>query len=291
MTVLVEARGVTRRYPLNRKSLFGARPMLTAVDEVSFTLHKGRSLGVVGESGSGKSTLARMVMALERPDAGTILFEGEDLFALSDEALRQRRRHFQMVFQDPFGSLDPRMTVGRIIAEPLEVAEPELERSARTRASAAMLASVSLPAEAMDKLSARVFRRSAPAHRACPRADHRTALVVADEPVSALDVSVQAQVLNLMADLKAGARPDLSVHQPQSRRGRACRRRCAGALSRTCGRAGADEATCSILRRPSLYARRSSMPCRASFAEDRCWHDAPALRQHGGRKVACHLVG
>ncbi|HJS30631.1 MAG TPA: ATP-binding cassette domain-containing protein, partial [Alphaproteobacteria bacterium] len=115
VTPLVEATGLSRRYKLRGK----AGAVTRAVEEASFAIMRGRSLGVVGESGSGKSTLARLVMALERPDAGTVRFEGEDLFALSDDALRRRRRGFQMVFQDPYGSLDPRQNVARIVAEPL----------------------------------------------------------------------------------------------------------------------------------------------------------------------------
>lgn len=194
---------VSRLYPLGRKGLFSPRPMLRAVDDVSFTLEKGRSLGIVGESGSGKSTLARLAMALERPDAGTVRFAGEDLNALPPDALRARRRHFQMVFQDPFGSLDPRMTVARVVAEPLEVAEPVLTAVARRERVRAMLDAVALPAEALDRYP-HEFSGGQRQRIALARAlITGPALVVADEPVSALDVSVQAQVLNLMADLRA----------------------------------------------------------------------------------------
>ena len=199
---LVEARNLARRYPLKRRGLFGPRPMLHAVDDVSFRLLPGRSLGVVGESGSGKSTLARLVMALERPDAGTTLFQGEDLFALDAEGLRRRRRQFQMVFQDPFSSLDPRMSVARVIAEPLEVAEPDLGTAALRERVAAILDNVALPREALDKYP-HEFSGGQRQRIALARAlITEPALVVADEPVSALDVSVQAQVLNLMADLR-----------------------------------------------------------------------------------------
>ena len=202
MSPLVDAQDLTRRYGLKRNGLFGARQMLTAVDAVSFQITPGRSVGVVGESGSGKSTLARLVMALERPDSGTVRFRGEDLLGLSEIELRQRRRQFQMVFQDPFGSLDPRMKVVDVIAEPLEVAEPALGAGERRERVRAMLDSVSLGIEALDRYP-HEFSGGQRQRIALARAlITEPALVVADEPVSALDVSVQAQVLNLMADLR-----------------------------------------------------------------------------------------
>ena len=200
---LLHAENLVRRYPLKRAGLFGQGTKLTAVDDVSFALERGGALGIVGESGSGKSTLARLVMALERPDGGRILMQGDDLFALSPGVLRQRRRAFQMVFQDPFGSLDPRMKVEAIIAEPLEVAEPLLTMAERRERVAAMLASVAMPGEALDRYP-HEFSGGQRQRIALARAlITNPALVVADEPVSALDVSVQAQVLNLMADLRA----------------------------------------------------------------------------------------
>src|SRR5437867_7761410 len=117
MTALAEAAALARVYRLARATLFSSRSLLRAVDGVSLSVARGRSFGVVGESGSGKSTLARLVMALERPDSGSVHFAGTDLFALSPEGLRKQRRGFQMVFQDPYGSLDPRQPVRRIVAE------------------------------------------------------------------------------------------------------------------------------------------------------------------------------
>src|SRR5690606_30457224 len=127
---LVSVENLVRRYPLPAAP-FGRRRHVAAVDGVNLTIAPGRSLGIVGESGSGKSTLARLVMALERPDAGTVRFRGTDLFALPPDELRRMRRGFQMVFQDPYGSLDPRQRVERIVAEPLDVAEPQLTRHER----------------------------------------------------------------------------------------------------------------------------------------------------------------
>ena len=197
---LVEAIGLSRHYGL-RGGPFAARHVVRAVDDVSLAVVSGRNLGIVGESGSGKSTLARLIMALERPSAGTVRFKGEDLFALPAAALRRRRRDLQMVFQDPYGSLDPRHSVARIVAEPLDVAMPDLTRADRHAQIAASLDAVGLPADAADRypheFSGGQRQRIALA-RALVTAP---SLIVADEPVSALDVSIQAQVLNLLMDL------------------------------------------------------------------------------------------
>ncbi len=201
-TPLLEVEGVSRHYRLRGGGAFERRETLRAVDEVSFSLNTGRSFGVVGESGSGKSTLARLIMALERPSAGTIRFQGEDLFALDAAALRARRHGFQMVFQDPYGSLDPRQTVDRIVAEPLDVAEPRLARADRRARVEEMLVAVGLPATAARRYP-HEFSGGQRQRIALARAlITAPALIVADEPVSALDVSVQAQVLNLLMDLQ-----------------------------------------------------------------------------------------
>ena len=195
---LLDARNLTRRYKLPRNTL-GAAPVLTAVDDISFTIRAGETLGVVGESGSGKSTLARMVMAFERPDAGEILFQGEDLHSLSAAALRRQRRHFQMVYQDPFGSLDPRRTVGWSIAEPLRAIGVDADTPRHT---AEALEQVGLHSRDGDKYP-HEFSGGQRQRIAIARAIvTRPALLIADEAVSALDVSVQAQILNLLMDLQ-----------------------------------------------------------------------------------------
>ncbi|HVK33608.1 MAG TPA: ATP-binding cassette domain-containing protein [Burkholderiaceae bacterium] len=199
---LLQVESLCKRYPLPRAHPFAAHAQATALDGVSFTLHAGRTLGVVGESGSGKSTLARLVMALEAPSAGHVRFDGRDLHALAPDALRAARRDFQMVFQDPYSSLDPRMPIGRTVAEPLEQLA-HLSRAERRERAGAMLDAVGLnPATDLDKVP-HEFSGGQRQRIAIARAlVTQPKLIVADEPVSALDVSVQAQVLNLMQDLQ-----------------------------------------------------------------------------------------
>jgi peptide/nickel transport system ATP-binding protein len=202
MTPLLEAERLVRLYPLPGTSLFAGAKQLRAVDDVSLTVTPGRSFGIVGESGSGKSTLARLVMMLEASDAGAVRLRGEDLGALGAAELRRRRRDFQMVFQDPYGSLDPRQRVRRIVAEPLDVAEPVLARAERDDRVASVLDAVGLPRDAATRYP-HEFSGGQRQRIALARAlITAPALIVADEPVSALDVLVQAQVLNLMMDLQ-----------------------------------------------------------------------------------------
>ena len=199
---LLQADNLVREYSMPREKLFGPVPKVHALNGVSFTIDAGRSLGIVGESGSGKSTLARLVMALDQPTAGSVRLMGRDLHSLPAEELRKARRDFQMVFQDPYGSLDPRQTVERIVAEPL-AAQRNTTRAEQRRQAAAVLDSVGLRAGDMDKYP-HEFSGGQRQRIAIARAlITRPRLIVADEPVSALDVSVQAQVLNLMQDLQA----------------------------------------------------------------------------------------
>jgi peptide/nickel transport system ATP-binding protein len=192
---------LAQRYRLPRRHLLQPAPEVQALDGVSFTLQPGRSLGVVGESGSGKSTLARLVMALEKPTAGRVLLDGEDLHRLSPAALRKARSKVQMVFQDPYGSLDPRRTVLQTVAEPLAVLHGAGRAEQRERAAEALDA-VGLRAADLAKYP-HEFSGGQRQRIAIARAlITRPRLIVADEPVSALDVSVQAQVLNLMQDLQ-----------------------------------------------------------------------------------------
>lgn len=195
---LLEVSSVTRRYRLPRQALLAPAPVLTAVEDVSLHIAPGETLGVVGESGSGKSTLARMVMAFEAPDAGSIRFRGNDPNALSRGELRRLRRDFQMVFQDPFGSLDPRRRVGWSVAEPLRAVGGD---DAEARVAEALDQVGLHPRDAQrfpHEFSGGQRQRIAIARAIVTR----PALLVADEAVSALDVSVQAQILNLLMDLQ-----------------------------------------------------------------------------------------
>ena len=199
---LLEVTDLVRHYTLPRESLFKPPGKVHALNGVSFSVQAGRSIGIVGESGSGKSTLARQVMALETPTSGSVRLLGRDLHALSPEELRLARRDFQMVFQDPYGSLDPRQRVERIVCEPLS-AQGGATRAEQRERAAKVLADVGLRASDLDKYP-HEFSGGQRQRIAIARAlITRPRLIVADEPVSALDVSVQAQVLNLLEDLRS----------------------------------------------------------------------------------------
>lgn len=197
---LVEARGLVRTFPVR-----GARrdaPRIRAVDGVDLAIAPGEVVGLVGESGSGKSTLGRLLVRLLEPDAGGVRFEGEDLLALPPRALRERRRRFQIVFQDAHGALNPRMRVGDLVAEPLIVHRLCASAAERRERVRDLLAEVGLDADAADRhpheFSGGQRQRIGIARAiAC-----RPRFLVADEPVSALDPPVQAQIVNLLLDLK-----------------------------------------------------------------------------------------
>ena len=198
---LLQVQDLVREYTLPREHLFRPPGTVQALNGVSFSIAAGRSLGVVGESGSGKSTLARLVMALDTPTSGTVELLGRNLHQLPTEQLRQARRDFQMVFQDPYGSLDPRQTVERIVTEPLQ-AQGQTTRAEQREQAGQVLAQVGLRTNDLGKYP-HEFSGGQRQRIAIARAlITRPRLIVADEPVSALDVSVQAQVLNLMQDLQ-----------------------------------------------------------------------------------------
>src|SRR6185437_8446173 len=201
MQPFLEVKELEQRYTLPRENLFRSPGEVRALNGVSARVAAGRSLGVVGESGSGKSTFARLVMALERPTSGSVSLLGRDLNRMSADELRHARRDFQMVFQDPYGSLDPRQTIARIVAEPLTALE-RIDRTTFRERVAAVLRQVGLRDADMDKYP-HEFSGGQRQRIAIARAlITQPKLIVADEPVSALDVSVQAQVLNLMQDLQ-----------------------------------------------------------------------------------------
>jgi peptide/nickel transport system ATP-binding protein len=198
---LLDVKNLAQRYTLPREHLFRPAAQVLALNGVSIRLAAGKSIGVVGESGSGKSTFARLVMALETPVSGSVTLLGRDLHRLPADELRRARRDFQMVFQDPYGSLDPRQTVARIVAEPLSVLGGANPAEQRERV-AAVLNRVGLRDTDLDKYP-HEFSGGQRQRIAIARAlITRPKLIVADEPVSALDVSVQAQVLNLLLDLQ-----------------------------------------------------------------------------------------
>lgn len=192
---------LTKHYVLPRESLFDKAHTVEAVHRVSFRIRPGRSLGLVGESGCGKSTLARLVTGLENPTSGSVHIAGFDIHQISKNALRKLRTDFQIVFQDPFGSLDPRHTIGRIVAEPLRTLEQASPVEVQRRVVSVM-EDVGLKATDTQKYP-HEFSGGQRQRIAIARAlITRPKLVVADEPVSALDVSVQAQILNLLNDLR-----------------------------------------------------------------------------------------
>jgi ABC-type glutathione transport system ATPase component len=180
-----------------------AGPRFTAVDGVSLEVERGETFAVVGESGCGKTTLARMLLRLIEPDSGELRFEGRDLLASRGAALRAERRHMQMIFQDPFASLDPRMRIGEIVGEPLAIHHPELSKAQKQDRTVAMLERVGLAADALKRYP-HEFSGGQRQRIGIARAlILRPKLVVADEPVSALDVSVGAQVLVLLEELQS----------------------------------------------------------------------------------------
>jgi peptide/nickel transport system ATP-binding protein len=197
---LLQVDELTRVYTMPRERLWRTAAVVHALRGISLRMTAGKNLGVVGESGSGKSTLARLVMALEAPTSGRVQILGQTLNQLAPAELRAARRHFQMVFQDPYASLDPHQTVERIVTEPLAVLGP-LTVAERRDLARDVLDSVGLRSSDLGKYP-HEFSGGQRQRVAIARAlITRPKLIVADEPVSALDVSVQAQVLNLMQDL------------------------------------------------------------------------------------------
>ncbi len=316
---VLEARGLAKHYAVPR-GWFAPPGLVRALDGVSFTLAAGRTLAVVGESGCGKSTLARAVTLIEPPTAGTLAFDGHAV-AVGDRAARRRvRRTVQMVFQDPYGSLNPRKTVAAILGEPLAINDRGLGRAARRERALAMMARVGLRADQIDRYP-HMFSGGQRQRIAIARALMLgPKIVVADEPVSALDVSIQAQVLNLLMDLQDELglaylfiSHDLSV----------VRHIADEILVMYLGRPIEHGATAVLFERPrhpytqTLLAATprvdpADRPVRAvptgelpsplapppgchfhkrcGQVRDRCAHEVPALREVDGRVVACHFA-
>jgi len=199
---ILEAQELSKSFEVRGEDRFARKHSVTVLDDISLAVRKGESFGLVGESGCGKSTLARCLLRLLEPSGGRVLFEGEDLAALSRDELRAMRRRMQFVFQDPFASLDPRMTAGQLVEEPLLVHEIG-DHAERRRAVLEMLADVGLTEEQAERRP-HAFSGGQRQRIGIARAlITRPRFVVCDEPVSALDVSVQAQIVNLLVDMRA----------------------------------------------------------------------------------------
>ncbi len=317
-TTLLEVTDLTKHFKVARAG-FGWSPLLVrAVDSISFTLETGTTLGLVGESGCGKTTTSRMILGLERPTAGAVRFDGSDVLSLTAEARRRYRRSVQAVFQDPYASLDPRMRVGAIVAEPL-VINAGLDAAARRRRVAELLDLVGLP-ERSATLYPHEFSGGQRQRIALARALALSPkLGGLDEPVSALDVSIRAQILNLLTDLqrRLGVSYLFIAHDLAA----------VGHMSHTIAvmylgkivEWGEAEAVALAPRHPytqALFA--AALPVdldgpreevalagevpsplappsgcrfhpRCAFALPECATEEPALRPESGRLVACHL--
>ncbi|MET9448779.1 ABC transporter ATP-binding protein [Streptomyces cinerochromogenes] len=201
---ILEVSGLVKHYPLTRGVLFRRQiGAVKAVDGVDFTLGRGETLGIVGESGCGKSTVARLLCHLERPTAGSIRFKGEDITRLSGRALKAVRRNIQMVFQDPYTSLNPRMTVGDIVGEPYDIHPEAAPKGDRRRRVRELLDVVGLDPEYVNRYPHQFSGGQRQRIGIARGLALRPEVIVADEPVSALDVSVQAQVVNLLDRLQS----------------------------------------------------------------------------------------
>jgi dipeptide transport system ATP-binding protein len=313
---LVVADDLRRHYPV-RRGVFAKPATLRAVDGVSFTLEQGRTLAVVGESGCGKSTLARMVTLIEPPTSGGLRIAGHDAVTPPSVERRRLRQAVQIVFQNPYGSLNPRKKVGAILGEPLAI-NTRVGKSEREAAVREMMAKVGLRPEHYHRYP-HMFSGGQRQRIAIARALMlRPKVVVADEPVSALDVSIQAQVLNLLAELQAEfalsylfVSHDLGV----------VRHIADDVLVMYLGRTveqGAKEAlfasplhpytqallagTPSVDKKRERIVLRGELPSplnppsgcafrtRCPHATERCRDETPPLRSVGGRRVACHYA-
>lgn len=200
----LEIRNVSKVFPGQRKGMFGRGDGFKALDDVSLSVRKGQSFGLVGESGSGKTTLTRCILRLESVSAGSVLFDGEDIHALSAQAMRRLRARMQIVFQDPYASLNPRMTVHDIVAEPMVIHQDTVGFGARQRTDRVveLLLQVGLRSEHLfrypHEFSGGQRQRIGIARALAVGPE----LLILDEPTSALDVSVQAEVLNLLHRLQ-----------------------------------------------------------------------------------------
>jgi ABC-type glutathione transport system ATPase component len=198
---LLEVKNISKTYAVPKPGAWFGSARLNAVDDVSLSLEAGKVLGIVGESGSGKSTLGKMIMALEEPNAGQVLFEGREIFGLPASDLKRLRRQFQMVFQDPMASLNPRHRVGEIVGEPLMIHEGLSDEDAVERARG-LLVEVGLEAGMVGRFPHEFSGGQRQRIMIARAIATKPKLLVADEPVSSLDLTVQAQILELLLKLK-----------------------------------------------------------------------------------------
>ncbi len=319
MTAVIEAHDLRQVYRIGR-GLFRQPDQLHAVAGVSFSVQPGRTLAVVGESGCGKSTLARMVALIEAPTSGRLALGGVDVLSAAPQQRRELRQAVQLVFQNPYGSLNPRKKIGAILEGPLEI-NTRLEAPERAQQARAMLALVGLRPEHYDRYP-HMFSGGQRQRIAIARALMlKPKLGVADEPVSALDVSIQAQVLNLLADLQAELglaylfiSHDLGVVRhiahdvlvmylgqtvEQGDKGRIFAQPLhpytRALLGATPGLVGSGAAVPRTVLKGELPSPLNPPPgcvfsTRCPLAAERCRTERPALRELAGRQLACHLA-
>ncbi len=201
MSILLEVKDLKKTFPVSG-GIFAKKQTLTALEDISFSLNKGETLGIVGESGCGKSTLGRCILQLLTPDSGQVIWLGNDLTSLSWRKMRPHRKDLQIIFQDPLASLNPRLTVGEIISDPLKTLMPELNQKQRQEKVLKMMKAVGLLPEMITRFPHEFSGGQAQRIGIARALITEPKLIVCDEPVSALDVSVQAQILNLLSDLK-----------------------------------------------------------------------------------------
>ncbi len=199
---LVEIKNLVKHFPIKKGLFSREEASVKAVTSVSLDIYKGETLGLVGESGCGKSTLGRSIIRLIEPTSGQVIFKGEDIVGYHSQKLRQTRRHMQIIFQDPYASLNPRMTIGNIIGEPLSIHKLVKSKKEKVDKIAELLHEVGLRSDMMNRypheFSGGQRQRIGIARAIALKPE----FIVCDEPVSALDVSIQAQVINLLADLQ-----------------------------------------------------------------------------------------
>ena len=317
MTALVELVDLKKHFPV-RTGFFGRRESVRAVDGVSLAIQAGETLGIVGESGCGKSTLGRLTLRLLEPTAGKVIFDGEDISELPAAELRRRRREMQIIFQDPYGSLNPRMRVGDIVGEGLDI-HRLATGGERRKQVLAMLERVGLRTDAYDRYP-HEFSGGQRQRIGIARAlAVRPRFIVADEPVSALDVSIQAQIINLLQDLQQEMRltylfiaHDLRVVEHISHRvgimylGKVVELADAETIYRN-PRHPYTRALLSAIPTPDPEVKRERMALpgetpspiappsgcafhpRCPFAEARCRTDEPLLIAKDTHAVACHV--